>query len=945
MKQFYKALILISIILFFAGCETKDDIQQPENLPEYLYLDAELPVDPDIRTGKLNNGLTYYVRENSEPEGRAEFRLVVKAGSILEDEHEKGLAHFVEHMAFNGTEHFAKQEIIDFLESIGMRFGPDINAYTSFDETVYRLTVPTDDPSNLKTALLILEDWAFNVLFEPEEIEKEKGVIVEEWRGKRSADRRIRDKQLPVIYKDSKYALRQPIGDMDIVRNLDYETVYKFYSDWYRPELMAVIAVGDFDSAEIEEMIKTNFSGYDNPPDSREREAFDVPDNKEILFSVESDPEATESKVGLMVKHEYIPSVTVRDYRESIVKLLYHRILNDRLSEISRQPDAPFINAYSGLGSLSPGKDFYALQAYVIDNGIIEGFNAVLLEAEKVKRFGFTETELERKKEEVLSWIEQAYNEMDNRESDRLAAECIRNFLEDESMPGLEFEYEIYENYVPGITLDEVNALADFWITEENRIVLASMPEKEGIELPTSEELLGVLNSVQTAELSAYVDETLDKPLLNETPEPGKVSGEKKYDSIGVTEWILSNGVRVVLKPTNFKNDEIIFTAYSPGGHSLVEDSEYISAVSAASIINMSGVGDFSLTQLEKKLSGQIVSVTPWIKELYEGMNGSTSPEYIKTMFELIYLYFTAPRLDEDAVISYKTQIENMLINKEADPENIFWDTVKYVLSQKDYRSEPWTVDILDIIDGQKAYNIYLDRFKDASDFTFVITGSFETDEIKPLVETYLGGLPSINRNESWKDLGVDPPEGIINEEIYKGNEPKSEVVIVFNGDFEWTLKNVIIMKIIAETLNMNLTDTIREELGGTYSIGVYHVPYRLPDNEYYFYIYFGCDPERVDSLTDAVFNVINGFKDNGPDISYFNSTKEIILRDRETNLSDNSFWASVLQTYYINGQDPGLILEYTDISESASIEEVRDAAEYFFNEDRYVRVVLYPDN
>lgn len=941
MKQFI-SIILISLTILLSGCKSKNDIQ-PEGIPEYLYLDAELPVDPGVITGKLDNGLTYYIRKNSKPENRAEFRLVVNAGSIQEDSNEKGIAHFVEHMAFNGTEHFKKQAIIDYLESIGMRFGPEINAYTTFDETVYRLTVPTDNPENISTALLILEDWAFNVTFEAEEVEKEKNVVIEEWRGKRGADRRIRDKQLPVIYNESKYSERQPIGDMDIIRNLDKETVEQFYSDWYRPDLMAVVVAGDLDPDKIEEMIKTSFSKYTGPENPRKHEIFPVPDNEETLVSIETDRELTESRVSMMVKHDYEPSVTVRDYRKAVIKLIYHLILNDRLEEISRQPDAPFINASSGLGSLSPDKDFYALQAEVKDNGIINGLFAILSEAEKVRQFGFTETELERKREEVLSWMEQAYNEMDNRESDRLAAECIRNYLENESMPGLAFEYEIYKTYVPGITLDEVNELADYWITDKNRIILASMPEKENISVPDKTQILDVFDRVSETELSGYVDDTLDEPLLDKKPVPGYIADEKKYESIGTTEWILSNGVHVVLKPTDFKNDEIIFTSYSPGGHSLVKDSDYISAVSAASIVNLSGIGKFNLTQLEKKLSGQIVSVTPYIKELFEGLNGSASPEYLETMFELIYLYFTEPRLDEDAVAAYKTQVESMLINKEADPENIFWDTVQYVIAQEDFRSKPWTVDILDMIDGKKAYDIYKERFKDASDFTFVFTGSFETEEIKPLIETYLGGLPSIKRNESWKDLGVDPPAGIVEEEIHKGSEPKSEVVIVYNGDFEWTLKNAIIMKIIAESLEMNLTDTIREELGGTYSIGVYHVPFRLPDNEYYFYIYFGCDPDRVDSLTEAVFDVIDGFKENGPDESYFNNAKEIMLKDREVDLENNSFWASVLQTYLINEQDPGLILKYTDISESASMEEVRSAAEMFFNDNRYVRVVLYP--
>jgi len=731
MKNF--CLSIFCILILFTGCKTKEDIQ-PEGIPEYLYLDAELPIDPDVKIGKLENGLTYYIKENSEPESRAELRLVINAGSILEDDDQKGLAHFLEHMAFNGTEHFEKQAIIDYLESIGMRFGAELNAYTTFDETVYRLTVPTEDPENLETALLILEDWAFNMTLDPAEIEKEKGVVIEEWRGDRGADRRIRDKQLSVIYSGSKYAERLPIGDMDIIRNLEPENVQKFYSDWYRPDLMAIVVVGDFDSIIIEEMIINNFSKYEVQEDSREREVFDVPDNKEIFISIESDKEATESRVGLLIKHDYVPSVIVRDYREAIVRILYHQMLNDRLSELARQPDAPFISAYSGLGSLSQTKDFYTLQAQVIDNGILDGLKAILIEAEKVKQFGFNESELERKKGEIFSWIEQVYNEIDKRESDRLVSECIRHFLESESMPGLEYEYEIYKTYLPGITLDEVNELANKWITEENRLVLASMPEKEGIVKPEAEQLLAVFNEVAEMELTAYIDEVLDSPLLKELPEAGSIVSQKEYDSIGVTEWILSNGVRVVLKPTDFKNDEVLFTAYSPGGHSLVAYNDYISAVTATSLITESGLGEFDLTQLEKKLAGQIVGVSPWIKELFEGLNGSAAPEDIETMFELIYLYFTDPVLNEEAVITYKNQLENLLINKEANPENVFWDTVSYILSGENIRSKPWTVEVLDEIDSEFAYSFYKERFRDASDFTFVFVGNFEIDAIKPFI-------------------------------------------------------------------------------------------------------------------------------------------------------------------------------------------------------------------
>ncbi|MCF7802063.1 MAG: insulinase family protein, partial [Candidatus Marinimicrobia bacterium] len=590
-----------------------------------------LPIDSDVRTGVLPNGLQYYIRYNPKPEHRAELRLAVNAGSILENDDQQGLAHFVEHMSFNGTEHFQKSELVDYLESIGMRFGPDLNAYTSFDETVYMLQVPTDSSEELKTAFQILEDWGHLLSFNDEEIDKERGVIIEEWRLGRGAEQRMRDEQFPIILKDSRYAQRLPIGKKEILDTFPYETLRRFYKDWYRPDLMAVVAVGDFDMDAIEGLIQSHFGNLTNPKNERGREFYPVPDHEETLFAIATDKEATRNQLTVYYMQDVKPEETIGHYRERLMGSLYNAMFNDRLNELAKQPDAPFLYGYSGQGRFVRTKEVYLLSAGVADNGITNGLEALLREAKRVHDYGFTQSELERQKKTMLRRMEQAYNERDKTESRNLAREYVSHFLNGEPIPGIEYEYTITQKLLPTITLDDVNHLADEWITTHNRVITVNAPEKEGVSVPTDKELTTVLEAVSREKVEPYAEAVNAEPLLAQEPAPGKVVSEATHADVGIVEWTLSNGVKVILKPTDFKNDEVRFTAFSPGGTSLVPDSLYIAAETTADLMFESGLGNFDRISLDKKLAGQVVNVRPWLEELEEGLNGSASPADLET--------------------------------------------------------------------------------------------------------------------------------------------------------------------------------------------------------------------------------------------------------------------------------------------------------------------------
>ena len=945
MKQINLLTIFIASLFLTCAAPPKVSKEIVEESRSTVDLNQTLPVDPEVYKDTLDNGIVYMIRKNAKPENRAELRLVVNAGSVLESDQQQGLAHFCEHMAFNGTKNFHKNELVDYLESIGMRFGPEINAYTSFDETVYMLQVPSDSSEIMQKAFQVLQDWAATISFDSDEIEKERGVVVEEWRLGRGADARIRDKQFPILFWNSRYAERLPIGEKAVLDTFKHDTLRRFYREWYRPELMAVVAVGDFQVEDIKKLILENFSDLNSLPNPPARKLYAVPDHEETLFAIASDPEARFSNVGVYYKLPVKQETTVGEYRENLIEMLYNRMFNQRLSEISKKENPPFLFASSGKGRFVRSSEIYLLNAVVQDNKIPLGLEALLLEAKRVKKFGFTETELERNKIATLRMMKQALDERDKTESQLFADEYIRHFLQAEPIPGIENEYAMFSELIPGISLVEINALANTWITETNRVILASYPEKEGIITLQQEQLAAIIESAGNIELEPYVDDQLDLPLLQKIPQPGSIVSEDYIEDLDVTELILQNGIKVILKPTDFKNDEILFTAFSPGGISLVEDSNLVAARTAVGVIREGGLGQFSQEQLQKKLAGKIVEASPYMGELSEGFSGNTSPQDSETLFQLVYLYFTEPRADSVTFESLRNRFEAFYENRSANPESAFQDTITVTVTQNHPRYRPWSIEDLTEMDYKKSLRIFRERFADAGDFTCIFVGNFEKSEIIPYIKTYLGGLPTLSRQESWGDVTYDPPNRVIKKQFNKGLEPKGQTSLIFTGDFNWTIENRFKADAFIDLLRIKLRERIREDLGGTYGVRVFGSFPRYPRERYRVTINYGADPRRIPELTNAIFEQIDSLKSYLLPESYLQKVKEISLREYETNLKENSYWLDALEFRYFHGQDPKSILSIKNWIEQLGLQDFQDAARLFLDESRYIQVTLYPEN
>jgi zinc protease len=906
---------------------------------------ATLPRDSHVIIGTLPNGLRYYIRRNAKPEKRAELRLVVNAGSILEDDDQRGLAHFLEHMAFNGTARFPKNQLVSYLESVGMRFGPDINASTSFDETIYELQIPTDSASIEGKAFDILEDWARGMTLDTAEITKERGVVIEEWRLGRGADARMTDKQFPILLKGSRYAERLPIGDKKTLETFNPAAVSRFYADWYRPDLMAIVAVGDFDPAQIEGLIKTHLSDVPAKPNERARQKYGVPDQDSTLVAIATDKEAEYTTTSVYFKMPRRTSTTVGGYRQDLTEALFSQMLNDRLDEIRQKPDAPFIGAGGGKSTFLGDRDAFTLTAFVPDGGVLRGLDAVLAEAVRVQKHGFTATELARAKQNLLRSYERAYAERDKRQSAALVGELVRNFLDGEAIPGIEYEYPLAQRLVPGITLTDVNRLAGEWLSDRNRVIAVNAPEKPGVTIPAASELLAVFDAVTKRDLAAYDDGTANRPLVSRTPKAATILTTTHVPEVGVTNWTLSNGVRVILKPTDFKADEVLILGTSPGGASLLSPTQFARAREATTLVTEGGVGAFNQIDLQKALAGKAASASPSIGELTEQMFGRGSPKDLETVFQLMYLYFTAPRADTTAVVALKQRFRAAIANRGASPDQVFDDTLSVTLSNHHPRTTPVSVATVDSLDLGSSMRFYRDRFANAGEFTFVIVGNFTVDSIRPLVLEWLGGLPSTGRKETWKDIGLRTPTGVVTRDVKRGTEPKARTVIVFNGPFDWTRENRYALASLAEVLRMRYRDVLREELGGTYDVSVSQSSERDPHPEFQFSIDFGSAPERVDTLRAAVFRELERIKRDGPTAEEIEKVREIQRRSEEVEMRQNGFWLNALAAGARYGQDPRLILKRSELRATLTPALVRDIARKYLDESRYVQVRLLPES
>lgn len=902
-----------------------------------------IPLDPAVRTGKLSNGFTYYIRKNTEPKNRVTLYLANKVGSILEDDDQQGLAHFLEHMKFNGTKNFPKNDLVNYLQKTGVRFGADLNAYTSFDETVYQLPIPSDDPEILKNGIQIMRDWAYGATLDPVEIDKERGVVLEEKRLGKGAQQRMQDKYLPMIFNNSRYSNRLPIGTEDVLKNFKPETIRKFYTDWYRPELQALIVVGDIDVDAMEQTIKSKFSDLKNPAKLRTRTNYTIPLINKNQFIAVTDPEFPVSVAQIMIKHPESKLISKSDYRNSIVRSLFNQMLGARFTELSKQADPPFLQGGANISGFLAGLDVYNAFVVAKPGEMERGFKAVLTETERVKRFGFTQTELDRAKESYLSNMESALKEKDKTPSASFVNEYLRHFLEQEASPGIEYEYNLANSLTSGIGLSDVNNLAKRYITDLNRDVVIMGPEKEKANLPDEPTVEKWISSVKQSEVTAYVDQVSDKPLMAKKPLAGKVISESKTPEIGVTELKLSNGVKVILKPTDFKNDEIGFTAFSPGGSSLYPDADFQSATYATTLVRNGGVAEFSAVQLPKILSGKKVSVMPYIAERSEGISGSATPKDLETALQLTYLYFTQPRKDEEVFKGFMAQQKGGLANRGNDPASVFADSVSAILGNYNIRRTGPSLEKLNQVNLDRAFEIYKDRFADASDFTFVFVGSFDNEKIKPLLEQYLGSLPSINRKEAAKDLGIAIPTGKIDKKVYKGREPKASVRLVFSGTYTWSEKHNNQLDALAEILTIKLIERLREDEGGVYGVGARASYSKFPKSRYSFSISFGCAPENVEKLINSTLDEINKIRQNGAqtvDIEKFIAEE---TRTTETQLKDNGFWLGYLSNQLQNEEDPKQVLNYLESLKELSPEFLKATVQYRLA-DNFIRIVLLPE-
>lgn len=913
--------------------------------PAKISPDSKLPIDPHVRTGTLPNGMRYFIRANKEPENRAELRLAVNVGSLMEDDDQQGLAHFTEHMAFNGSTHFKKSELVDYLESIGTKFGAHLNAYTSFDETVYMLQVPTDDKEIMNKAFLVLEDWAHGVAFENEEIDKERGVVIEEWRLGRGPEMRMMYRYLPIIFAGSRYADRLPIGKKEILESFDYGTIKRFYNDWYRPELMAVVAVGDFDPDQVEAEIKQRFGAIPSSKGGRPREIYTIPGNNEPMVAVERDKEAPMTMVQFMHKHGTREIKTAGEYRELIMENLITTMINNRLEEIQKKGNSPFMFSQTFYGGMVRASNSFMGIAIVNNEKARQGMESLVTEVERARRFGFIPSEFERAKQKVLKEMEKAYKEAGKTESNMLAMEYVSSYLEQEPIPGVEMEYQLYQQFLPEITIEEVNKELASWVQNQNQAYVITGPEKEGLDFPTKEEVLQMVKTVQNKELEPYEEKVDNSPLISKDPTPGTIKEEKKIADIGVTEWKLSNGVRVVLKPTDFKDDEVKMQAFSLGGSSRVGDSDYPSTAMASNIFAESGLGTFDKATLDKKLADKIAEVRPYISDYYEGFWGESSKNDFETMLQLVYLYFTKPRKDQDAFESVMGQMKGFAAMSNS-PDNAFRDSVMVTMYQNHPRRQPLTEQYLEKVDLGKAYFAYLDRFSDASDFTFVFVGNVDPETAKPLVEKYLGGLPGMARKENWKDRGINPPAATVKKEFKKGIEPKSLVSLRFTGNLPAeSPEEAYKLKATMKVLSIMLRESMREEKGGVYGVRSDVDLAFVPTSNYTIRIDFGCAPENVADLIATAMKDIETLKAEGASEKNLQKTKETHRRERETDLRDNQWWLETLQKSYQNkGTAPMEMDKYLPMVDKLTAKDIQETAKKYFDPNHYIEVVMNPE-
>ncbi|RMZ59237.1 insulinase family protein [Chryseobacterium nematophagum] len=908
-----------------------------------------IPVDPSVRIGTLSNGMKYYIKKNTLPEKKVDFRLAINAGSILEDENQRGLAHFMEHMNFNGTKNFPDNKLVDFLQSIGVKFGQHLNAYTSFDETVYMLPVPLDKPGNLDAGLKVMEDWAFNATLSDEQINKERGVVLEELRLGLGADKRMMEKYLPKMLYNSQYANRLPIGTKDVLQNFKPDVIRQFHKDWYRPDLMAIVVVGDINVDEIEKKIKSNFSKYKNPSKPRERKNFDLPNHKETLVSIETDPDATSSMVQFIMKdaEAYQPDVTIEQYNQSQIESLTTTMLNNRLRELinSNNPPFTFGSVYHG-GTYARSKEAFQGFAMTKEGDQLNGLKVLLEEVERAKRFGFTQTELDRAKSQILSNLEKSYNNRDKTESDRLVGEYVRNFLEQEPIPGIAWEYEDTKKFLPSVTLDQTNAIIKQMVKDDSRVIVITGPKKDKVIMPTEAMVLNTFESIKMADLKPYEEKAAIKNLVKPFKSEGKIAKTETDAKLGTTTWTLSNGAKVTFKKTDYKDDEIVFSARSLGGSSLIPDVDYNKVQFAFSALTEAGVNGYSKSELTNYLAGKQVSVNPSIGTLTEGVSGKTTRKDLNTAMELLYSYFTGLNYNTDAFNAYKMKQSAMLDNLLSNPQFYFANEHAKFLNQKNPRfigvvpmEKEWAN-----TDYKKAYDIYKEKFANAGNFHFYFVGNIDEDTFKNDVLQYIASLPSTGVAATFKDTGYRQVTGDYSKVYKKGKDPKSMVTIAYSGEVPYNEKEALALEALGEVATIKVIEKLREEESGIYGGGARGNMNKVPYNTYNFSISFPCGPENSEKLTKSALVEVQKLIDKGPEQKDLDKYKEGEYNDHKTSLKDNMFWLTSIAKNQLDGTDKYEILNYEAKVKALTIKDLQDVAKKYLTKGKIIATLMPED-
>ncbi len=929
-----KSIFLLGLILVFAG--------QLSAQPKM----EKLPIDPKVKYGKLDNGLTYYIRHNELPKERAEFFIAQNVGSILEEDNQNGLAHFLEHMAFNGSKSFPGNKLVGYLETIGVKFGQNLNAYTSWDRTVYNISdVPTTRESIVDSCLLILHDWSGALSLDEKEIDKERGVIREEMRSYGGAQWRTLEKILPQVLPGNQYAKRNIIGTADVIMNFKPQELRDYYHKWYRPDLQAVIIIGDIDPDQIESKLKTVFADIPKPVNAAERTHFQVEDNPEPLVAVVTDKEATYTRISIDYKHKPAPD----EVKASSVGLMLNffnsvisQMMNTRLNEIREKPTAPFNSAYCYQGDFANTmtEEAWSIGATVKENNTEDCLKTITREMERIKRFGFTASEYDRARTDILTRYESAFKEKDKTLNRNYASEYVNHFTKGGYIPGIETEYNMLNNIAPAIKVESINQIIKEMITDKNVVISLTGPEKEGVETPSKDQLLAWFEGAKAENIEAYQDKVSNEPLMKELPAGGSVKSESKDEKFGTVNYTLSNGVKVVIKPTTFKDDEILMSASSPGGSSHFPESDLTNIKIYHSASTLGGLGAFSQTDLNKVLSGKNVSVQPTMTLTHEGFSGNAAPKDFETMLQLIYLNFTAPRMDQDAYEAFISRTKSQLESQLAAPEIALVDTMNNVLNKNRDRNSRLKSEDLATANYQTIMNWRKDRYKDASDFTFVFIGNIDPVATKDLIAKYLGSLPSINRKESWKTVEAGIKTGEKKVDFEKQMlEPKATVIDVYSGTLKTDMSTRLKMNILSQILRLIYTEKVREEAGGTYGVSVGGSIADYPKGQASIQVYFQTDVPKKDELNTIILNEFKALAASGPREEDFQKTKEFMLKDQQQQLQENGYWNHIITNFYRVGYDG--YTNYTQTVNAITPTDIKALANELLDQKNLIQVIM----